>query len=77
MTKSADHVLVLAVYPTYLVMQDHIPIEAGDQQPAEEANTEEGSIDEAAAGGKLEVTVHTAQADKNMPRTSVARDRPM
>lgn len=77
MTKSANHALVLAVYPTYLVMRDHIPIEAGDKQPVEEANTEEGSIDEAAAGGKLEVTVQTAQAHKNLPRTSVARDRPM
>lgn len=77
MTKSANHVLVLAVYPTYLVMRDHIPIEAGDKQPVEEANTEEGSIDETAARGKSEVTVQTAQADKNVPRTSVARDRPM
>ena len=77
MTRSANHVPVLAVYPTYLVMRDHIPIEAGDKQPVEEAITEEGSIDEAAAGGKLEVTVQTAQADKNLPRTSVARDRPM
>ncbi|KKY39824.1 hypothetical protein UCDDA912_g00139 [Diaporthe ampelina] len=69
--------LVLAVYPTYIVMRDHVPVEAGDKQPAEEANTEEASIDEAAAGGKSEVTVQTAQTDKNLQRTSIARERPM
>lgn len=74
---SANQNVVLAVYPTYIVMRDHVPVEAGAKQPVEEANTEEASIDEAAAGGKSEVTVQTAQADKNLPRTSVARDRPM
>ena len=58
-------------------MRDHVPVEAGDKQPAEEANTEEASIDEAAAGGKSEVTVQTAQTDKNLQRTSIARERPM
>ncbi|KAI7776590.1 hypothetical protein LA080_004795 [Diaporthe eres] len=69
--------LVLAIYPTYIVMRDHVPVEAGAKQPVEEANTEEASIDEAATGGKSEFTVQTAQADKDLPRTSVARDRPM
>lgn len=74
---SANDIIVLAVYPTYIVMRDHVPVESGDKQPVEEANTEEASIDEAATGGKSEVTVQTAQADKNLPRTSAARDRPM
>lgn len=74
---SANYVVVLAVYPTYIVMRDHVPVEAGDKQPVEEANTEEASIDEVAVGGKSEVTVQTAQADKNLPRTSAPRDRPM
>lgn len=76
MIMTADFVLVLAVYPTYLVMRDHIPIE-GAKQPVEEANTEEASIDGAVAGGKSEVTVQAAQADKDLPRTSIARDKPM
>lgn len=77
MITTTNCVLVLAVYPTYIVMRDHVPIEAGDKQPVEEANTEEASIDEPAAGGKSEFTVQTAQADKNLPRTSIARDKPM
>lgn len=77
MIMSANYVLVLAIYPTYIVMRDHVPVEAGDKQPVEEVNTEEVSIDEAAAGGKSEVMVQTAQEDKSLPRTSGARDRPM
>lgn len=77
MIMSANYTVVLAVYPTYIVMRDHVPVEAGAKQPVEDANAEEVSIDETAAGGKSEVTVQTAQADKNLPRTSVARDRPM
>lgn len=77
MNLSADHTVVLAIYPTYIVMRDHVPVEAGSKQPVEEANTEEASIDEATVGGKSEITVQTAQADKNLPRTSIARDRPM
>ncbi|KAI3390682.1 hypothetical protein diail_8878 [Diaporthe ilicicola] len=38
--------LGLAIYPTYLVMRDHVPVEAGSKQPVEEA-----SIEEAAAEG--------------------------
>lgn len=69
-----DYASVLAIYPTYLVMRDHVPVEAGSKQPVEEA-----SIEEAAVGGKLapEITVQTAEADKSLPRTSIARDRPM
>lgn len=77
MTMSANNFAVLAVYPTYLVMRDHVPVETESKQPVEEANAEENSIDEAAAEGKSEVTVQTAQADKNLPRTSIARDKPM
>lgn len=77
MITAANYALVLAVYPTYLVMRDHVPVEAGDKQPVEEANTEEASIDDAIAGGKSDVTVQTAQADEDLPRTSVAKDRPM
>jgi len=58
-------------------MRDHVPVEAGPKESVEEANVEENSIDEAAAEGKSEATVQTVQADKNLPRTSVARDRPM
>lgn len=67
---------MLAVYPTYLVMRDHVPVEAESKQTVEDANIEENSIDEAAAEGKSEVTVQTAQADKNLPRTSIARGKP-
>lgn len=58
-------------------MRDHVPVETESKQTVEDANIEENSIDEAAAEGKSEVTVQTAQADKNLPRTSIARDKPM
>lgn len=58
-------------------MRDHVPVEAGPRGSAEEVSIEENSIDEAVAEGKTEVTVQKAQAEKNLPRTSVARDRPM
>lgn len=58
-------------------MRDHVPVEAGPKESVGETNVEENSIDEVAAEGKSEITVQTAQADKNLPRTSVARDRPL
>ncbi|KAG8158197.1 hypothetical protein KVR01_011958 [Diaporthe batatas] len=62
--------LVLAVYPTYLVMRDHVPVEAGPKASAEEANFEENkhSTDEGVDEGKSKVTVQTAQADMTLPQ---------